>query len=33
VVPAFYLLLAADRHGGKPSDEPRLAAPGPTVQA
>lgn len=33
VVPAFYLLLAADRHGGKPSDGPRLAAPGPTVQA
>lgn len=25
VVPAFYLLLAADRHGGQPSDDPRLA--------
>jgi hypothetical protein len=24
-VPAFYLLLAADRHGGQPSDDPRLA--------
>ena len=25
VVPAFYLLLAADRHGGQSSDDPRLA--------
>lgn len=33
VVPAFYLLLAADRHGGKPSDEPQLLEPGSTVQA
>ncbi len=24
VVPAFYLLLAADHHGGKPADDPQL---------
>ncbi|MEO8999737.1 MAG: efflux RND transporter permease subunit [Rhodanobacter sp.] len=33
VVPAFYLLLAADHHGGKPSDDQRLAGPESTVQA
>ena len=33
VVPAFYLLLAADRHGGKTSDDLRLAEPGPVAQA
>ncbi len=26
VVPAFYMLLAADHHAGQPSDEPRLSA-------
>ncbi|GGY31317.1 acriflavine resistance protein B [Rhodanobacter panaciterrae] len=33
VVPAFYLLLAADHHGGQPSDDQRLAAEEPTLQA
>ncbi|RAN75678.1 multidrug efflux protein [Bacillus sp. SRB_336] len=33
VVPAFYMLLAADRHGGQPSGDPQLAAPGPTLEA
>lgn len=33
VVPAFYLLLAADRHGGQPSDDPRLMEPGSTASA
>ena len=33
VVPAFYMLLAADRHGGQPSDDPRLLEPGSTAPA
>jgi multidrug efflux pump len=33
VVPAFYMLLAADRHGGQPSDDPRLLEPGSTIPA
>lgn len=33
VVPAFYLLLAADRRGGLPSADSRLVDPGSTAQA
>ncbi|HEV2681562.1 MAG TPA: efflux RND transporter permease subunit, partial [Rhodanobacter sp.] len=33
VVPAFYMLLAADHHGGQPSDDPLLAGPESTTQA
>ncbi|QRP63847.1 efflux RND transporter permease subunit [Rhodanobacter sp. FDAARGOS 1247] len=33
VVPAFYMLLAADRHGGQPSDDPRWLEPGSTAPA
>lgn len=33
VVPAFYMLLAADHHGGRqPADDPLLAEPDPTTQ-
>ncbi len=33
VVPAFYMLLAADHHGGRqPADDPLLAGPDPTTQ-
>jgi multidrug efflux pump len=33
VVPAFYMLLAADYHGGRqPEDDPLLAGPDPTTQ-
>jgi multidrug efflux pump len=33
VVPAFYMLLAADHHSGKSSDDPLLTGPESTVQA